>query len=209
MSTPLGLAPAGQRGPSDHAARDQIVSAAAEHFRHYGYAKTSVSDVARTAGFSKANIYRFFDSKRAIGEAICAEMLKSMFNAVEGAVEKADSANERIVLLFQVLATHGSQHYRNEAKLFEIAAHSADEGWQSYVDYEQKLVLLVTRIVEQGRKSGEFECETPLRDSSEAVFIALRPFANPLMLPHSVDRLATAPKTVSHLVIRALVANCD
>ena len=58
------------RGPADHAVRDQIVDAAGEHFSRYGYAKTTVSDLAKSIGFSKAYIYKFFDSKQAIGEAI-------------------------------------------------------------------------------------------------------------------------------------------
>ena len=209
MNTSIGLASAGQRGPADHIAREQIVSAATEHFRHFGYAKTSVSDVARSAGFSKANIYRFFDSKRAIGEAICAEMLRRILVAVEGAVDGTESAHERIVLLFQVLATRGSQQYRDEHRLYEITAHSAGESWKSYVDYERQLVLLITRIVEEGRQTGEFEHHTSLQDSSEAVFVALRPFANPLMLPHCLHQLPTAPHSVSHLVIRALIAESD
>ena len=61
------------RGPAEHAVRDQIVKAAHEYFAHYGYAKTTVSDLARAVGFSKAYIYRFFESKQAIGEAIVGE----------------------------------------------------------------------------------------------------------------------------------------
>ena len=203
----MGFAPAGQRGPADHVARDQIVSAAVEHFRHFGYAKTSVSDVARSAGFSKANVYRFFDSKRAIGEAICAEALRRVLAAVEGAVADASTAHDRITVLFQVLATRGSQQFFDDYKLYEITAHSADEGWKSYVDYEQQLVVLITRIVDEGRRSGEFERRSSLHASSEAVFIALRPFANPLMLRHCVHQLPTASQSVSYLVIRALGAD--
>src|SRR3990170_8573808 len=66
------------RGPADHTVRDQIVEAAGEHFRHYGYEKTTVSDLAQAIGFSKAYIYKFFDSKREIGEAICANTLSGI-----------------------------------------------------------------------------------------------------------------------------------
>ena len=65
------LSSSGPRGPVDHEIRDQIVAAANEHFSQNGYGKTTVSDLARAIGFSKAYIYKFFDSKQAIGEAIC------------------------------------------------------------------------------------------------------------------------------------------
>ena len=47
--------------------------AANEHFSRYGYEKTTVSDLAKAIGFSKAYIYKFFESKQAIGEMICRE----------------------------------------------------------------------------------------------------------------------------------------
>ena len=40
------------RGPADHSVRDQIVAAAEEHFSHYGFEKTTVSDLAKAIGFS-------------------------------------------------------------------------------------------------------------------------------------------------------------
>ena len=52
--------PSVSRGPADHDVRDQIVAAATEHFSRYGYEKTTVSDLAKTIGFSKAYIYKFF-----------------------------------------------------------------------------------------------------------------------------------------------------
>src|SRR5204862_385421 len=61
------------RGPTDHNVREQILEAAEEHFSRYGYEKTTVSDLAKAIGFSKAYIYKFFDSKQAIGEAICSK----------------------------------------------------------------------------------------------------------------------------------------
>ncbi len=80
------------RGPIDHAVREQIVEAAREHFSHYGYEKTTVSDLAKSIGFSKAYIYKFFDSKQAIGEAICSKTLAGTVAKVEAAVAGATSA---------------------------------------------------------------------------------------------------------------------
>ena len=48
----------GRRGPAEHSIREQIVDAANEHFKHYGYHKTTVADLAKAIGFSKAYIIR-------------------------------------------------------------------------------------------------------------------------------------------------------
>lgn len=56
---------------SENSAREErILNAAAELFVHYGYDKTTVSDIARAAGISKGAIYLHYASKDALFEAL-------------------------------------------------------------------------------------------------------------------------------------------
>src|SRR5437762_10430121 len=91
------------RGPAEHIVRDQIVEAAEKHFSRYGYEKTTVSDLAKAIGFSKAYIYKFFDSKQAIGEAICSRTLNQIIVAVEQAVAEAAAPTEKFRRMFNSL----------------------------------------------------------------------------------------------------------
>ncbi|MBR7551869.1 helix-turn-helix transcriptional regulator, partial [Mycobacterium tuberculosis] len=50
--------------------RSRIMIEAERLFRHFGYNKTTVADIAREMGMSPANIYRFFASKAALMEAM-------------------------------------------------------------------------------------------------------------------------------------------
>lgn len=50
--------------------RERILDAAESLITHYGYDKTTVSDIAREAGVSKGAIYLHFDSKDALFEAL-------------------------------------------------------------------------------------------------------------------------------------------
>lgn len=70
------------------------------HFSRYGYEKTTVTDPP-AIGFSKAYIYKFFDSKQAIGEAICASRLEKIMVAVSEAIADAPSASEKLRRLFR------------------------------------------------------------------------------------------------------------
>src|SRR5205085_12191255 len=117
------------RGPADHNVRDQILAAAADHFSRYGYDKTTVSDLAKAIGFSKAYIYKFFDSKQAIGEAICAKTLTAMVAAVEQAVAAATTPTEKFRRMFKTLTATGANLFFHDRKLHDIAAHAAGEGW--------------------------------------------------------------------------------
>ncbi|KPB20514.1 TetR/AcrR family transcriptional regulator [Pseudomonas amygdali] len=205
MNQPFIFSP-GTRGPADHEIRDQIVAAANEHFSQYGYSKTTVSDLAKAIGFSKAYIYKFFDSKQAIGEAICANCLAEILAAVEKAIHVENiSSTERFRRLVKTLISTGVNLFFNDRKLYDIAAFSASEGWPSSQDYDTRIKCFVLQIVRDGRESGEFERKTPLDETVDSIHFALRPFVNPLLLQYNLDFVETAPTLTSNLILRSLM----
>jgi len=194
------------RGPADHDIRDQIVAAANEHFSQYGYGKTTVSDLAKAIGFSKAYIYKFFDSKQAIGEAICTNCLTEIVTAVEQAINvDGISPTERFRRLVKTLIATGVSLFFNDRKLYDIAAFSASERWPSSQVYDARIKSFVLQIVREGRELGEFERKTPLDETVEAIHLALRPFINPLLLQYNLDFVEEAPSLISNLVLRSLM----
>ncbi len=192
------------RGPSDHDVRDQIVEAATEYFGLYGYGKTTVSDLAKAIGFSKAYIYKFFDSKQAIGEVICSNRLSTIMATVDEAVAGVPAAPERLRRMFRSLVEASSDLFFNERKLYDIAATSASESWPSVGAYEDHLKALVLQIVRDGRESGEFERKTPLDETVNAIYLVMRPYINPLLLQHNLDNAAEATTQLSNLILRSL-----
>lgn len=192
------------RGPSDHDVRDQIIEAATEYFGLYGYGKTTVSDLAKAIGFSKAYIYKFFDSKQAIGEVICSNRLSMIMAAVDEAVAGIPAASERFRRMFKALVEAGSHLFFNERKLYDIAETSASESWPSVGGYEDHLKAMVLQIVRDGRDSGEFERKTPLDETVSAIYLVMRPYINPLLLQHNLDNAAEATSRLSSLILRSL-----
>ncbi|ALM53036.1 TetR/AcrR family transcriptional regulator [Halomonas huangheensis] len=192
------------RGPADHSVREQIVEAAEEHFRHYGYGKTTVSDLARAIGFSKAYIYKFFDSKQAIGEAICSRTLNTIIVLVEEAVADAPTPTKKIRSMFNSQVATATSLFFNDRKLYDIAAHSAGEGWPSARAYAHRIEQILMEIVREGRESGEFERKTPLDETVHSIFLVMLPYVNPLLLQHNLDLIEEAPVQLSNLVLRSL-----
>jgi len=192
------------RGPADHAVRDQIVEAANEHFGHYGYEKTTVSDLAKAIGFSKAYIYKFFDSKQAIGEAICAKTLSALLASVDEAVAGASTPTDKIRRMFNTLTATAVTLFFSDRKLYDIAAAAAGEGWPPARSYAQRLRQILTEIIQEGRETGEFERKTPLDETARAIYLVLQPYANPLLLQHNLDFADEAPVQLSNLVLRSL-----
>lgn len=196
--------PTAERGPEEHEIRSQIVAAATEHFSHYGYAKTTVSDLARTIGFSKAYIYKFFASKQAIGEAICANCLHGIEQQVAAVVEATDSPPEQLRRMFRTAVEASLELFNQDRRLYEIAAAAATERWPAALTYESRIHAMLQGILERGRASGDFERRTPLDEASKAVHLIMRPYLDPLLLQHSLDHSDEGPALLSGLILRSL-----
>jgi AcrR family transcriptional regulator len=196
--------PVSARGPADHEVRDQIVTAATEHFSHYGYEKTTVSDLAKAIGFSKAYIYKFFESKQAIGEMICANCLRQIETEVREAVAETDVPPEKLRRMFKTATEATLKLAFQDRKLYEISASAVAENWQAVIAYEERTQKLLQDILQEGRQTGDFERKTPLDETAKAIYLVMRPYLNPLLLQHSLDYAEEAPMHLSNLVLRSL-----
>ncbi|MBD8472872.1 TetR/AcrR family transcriptional regulator [Pseudomonas sp. CFBP 8770] len=192
------------RGPSDHSVRDQIVEAAMAHFGHYGYEKTTVSDLAKAIGFSKAYIYKFFESKQAIGEMICASRLAMIMTVVDQAMDQASSPSDKLTRLFKALVEAGSELFFHDRKLYDIAAVAARDNWPSAAAHGQRLHALIEQILREGRETGEFEHQTPLDESSHGIFLVMRPYISPVQLQYNLESATLAAVQLPALILRSL-----
>ncbi len=196
--------PGPARGPVDHEVRDQIVAAATEHFRLYGYQKTTVSDLAKAIGFSKAYIYKFFESKQAIGELICANCLHEIETDVIAAVDGGNRPPEKLRRMFKVAVESSLRLFFEDRKLYDIAASAATEGWEAVRAYEEHIQAMLQDVLRQGRETEEFERKTPLDETATAIYLVMRPYLNPLLLQYNLDYTDDAPAQLSSLVLRSL-----
>lgn len=195
---------ASERGPLDHDVRTQIIVAAREHFSQFGYEKTTVSDLARAIGFSKAYVYKFFESKQAIGEQICASCLAGIEREVRAAVAGVDTPPDRLRQMFSALVAASVQLFLDDKRLYEIAASAASERWQSTIDYEARIRGMLEDILIEGRQRGDFERKTPLDETVHAIHLVMRPYFNPLLLSHSIIHSSDAPSRLTSLILRSL-----
>jgi AcrR family transcriptional regulator len=194
----------GQRGPAEHERREQIIAAASEHFRHYGYTKTTVADLAKAIGLSTAYIYKFFDSKRAIGEAVCAICLGEIADAARTIAEEKKPASDRLRRVFLELTRRGAQLFFNDRRMHDIVAAALMEKWSSCMNHDSALLVIVRQLLQDGRDSGEFERKTPMEETCRAIMLAMEPVRNPILLGERFDTLEQDASLLAGLVLRSL-----
>src|ERR1700749_2478551 len=128
-SANLDSAAYGQRGPAEHERRGQILDAANVHFRTYGYGKTTVADLAKAIGLSTAYIYKFFESKQAIGEAVCRQALGQIAAELREIASSSKPAATRLRAVYQTVARRGAELCFNDRKLHDLAVTACAEKW--------------------------------------------------------------------------------
>jgi AcrR family transcriptional regulator len=196
--------PAATEPSATPSVRDQIIEAADDYFSRFGYAKTTVSDLARAIGFSKAYIYKFFDSKQAIGEAICARCLAGHLAAVTAAVEAAKGPNERIRAIFRTMVEQSTEQLFSDRQLYDIVAHSCAERWESSEAYVEKLLEMLRHLIQEGRDAGAFERKTPIDEVVRGIWLAASPFTHPVMLQYNLDAPQEGLSDILGVVLRSL-----
>lgn len=135
---------------------ERILEAAERLFRHYGYGKTTVADIARDLGMSPANVYRFFASKEQIHQAIAGRMLAAAISLHRAIAALPLPAAERLrrCILEQHKVT--VETMLDQQKVHEMVIIAIERDWHVIDKYIDELNLIHADIIEDGIKAGEF-----------------------------------------------------
>jgi AcrR family transcriptional regulator len=82
--------------PKQKAVRDQIVRTAADLFRERGFPATTLDDIARPLGMSKASLYTYFRAKEEILAAISQETIESFTRELSLVLASALSPEDKL-----------------------------------------------------------------------------------------------------------------
>lgn len=139
----------------------RILDAAERLFRHYGYAKTNVADIARDLGMSPANIYRFFASKTEIHQAICGRMLAGSYQQASDIsrlpISAADRLRRYLHAEHQLIVTAMLDH----EKVHEMVIVAIERDWHVIEKHIDRMHELLEEIIRQGIAAGEFAEQDP------------------------------------------------
>lgn len=151
------------------ALKKRIIEGAEGLFGRYGYAKTTVDEIARAAGMSKATLYKVIRRKEdALTLVIRAEANK-MFGRIRSATDTGTPA-EKLRALAIALAEDVQQMFVlrdvNQQAFDELEPHMQKEiRWLA-----DEMARMVAQILEEGVACGEFR---PLDPQTMGMAIAL------------------------------------
>jgi AcrR family transcriptional regulator len=167
--------------------RERILVVAERLFREIGYQKTTVADIAKALRMSPANVYRFFDSKKAIHEGVARGLMGGVEDAADAIAARPGSAASRLRELMTTIHRMNSERYVGDSKLHEMVACAMEESWEVCVAHMERITQAIGAVIAQGIASGEFEApDVPL--AAMCACTAMMRFFHPQMIAQCANK---------------------
>jgi AcrR family transcriptional regulator len=182
--------------------RTRIAETAERLFRQLGYQKTTVADIAKELRMSPANVYRFFDSKKAINEAVAERCMRDVERAIEAIAERDAPASVRLREMAHTMAAMNAALYTDEQRMHEMVEVAIAESWHVVKGHIERKGAAFERVMADGIASGEFRVGDA-RLAARCVQMALMRFFHPRLI---VECAAEVQPTLEQLIDFALAA---
>ncbi|MDO9062120.1 MAG: TetR/AcrR family transcriptional regulator [Bradyrhizobium sp.] len=161
--------------------RERILVVAERLFREIGYQKTTVADIAKALRMSPANVYRFFDSKKAIHEGVARALMCEVEVEAQRIAESPGPAAPRLRELMKTVHRMNSERYVGDSKLHEMVAIAMEEDWEVCNAHIMLITQTMGGVIAQGVASGEFEV-TNLEQAALCCCTGMIRFFHPQMI---------------------------
>ena len=160
----------------------QILAAATERFRHYGYRKTTMAEVAGDCGMSAGNLYRYFESKSDIGAAVSVVWFAALHQAARAAIAQPGfSPRQKLEAYVLAVNRFTVESLRNTPHIQEMVDFLCAERRDLVEKHLDTCHEIVAGILDEGVKRGAFEI-ADIATSARAVLNAIVRFEYPPLL---------------------------
>jgi AcrR family transcriptional regulator len=191
---------------SDHIepdTRERILVVAERLFREIGYQKTTVADIAKVLRMSPANVYRFFDSKKAIHEGVARSLMGEVEDAAQAIATRSGPTAGRLRELMTLIHRMNSERYVGDSKLHEMVEIAMEESWEVCVAHMERITQTIGAVIAEGAASGEFEApDLPL--AAMCACTAMMRFFHPQMIAQCANKPGPSLDQMIDFVIAGL-----
>jgi AcrR family transcriptional regulator len=162
----------------DYQTRCRIVETAELLFKQIGFQKTTVADIAKKLGMSSANVYRFFESKKAINESVALRLTSEMEDACRKIAAENTKPSERLKKILQTIHTMNKERYVQDVRMHEMVTAAMRESWHVVGQHIANIDHIVADVLGQGIASGEFApCDVEI--TARCICTSMMRFSHP------------------------------
>ena len=189
------------------ATRDRILAAAMARIKHYGYGKTTMAEIAADCAMSPGNIYRFFEAKIDIAEAMARKHYTELHGAVAAIARRKDwPADKRLREMLLKRMRDNYQMFEENAKILEVAEVLANERPLFMNEMMALERVSMAALIEEGVQANLFDpCDGEF--TAEMIQSATMKFGLPQLNSHlTLQKLEREFNGVMDLLLKGLYA---
>ncbi|KMO37204.1 TetR family transcriptional regulator [Methylobacterium variabile] len=186
--------------------RCRILATAERFFREIGYQKTTVADIAKSLRMSPANVYRFFESKKAINEAVVARLIGDVEAKIAAVADRPGVAAEARLREIIVFLHHDAVgRFTGHPRMHEMVEAAMSESWNVCRHHVDRITAVLERVIADGVARGEFAVEEPAV-AARCVHTAIVRFCHPVLVVQCPEDFVPALDAMIAFLIGALRA---
>ena len=139
-----------------------ILDAASRRFLHYGYGKTTMSEIAQDGNMSTGNLYRYFPSKLDIAEMFVRVLRREQVARLRAVADDPDKTPaEKLRAFFLRKFKLAYERFHDKPKAYELSTELLAARPKVGIEWENAEGRVLADILIQGDQEGAFAAETP------------------------------------------------
>ena len=185
--------------------RERLLDAAEECFLSYGVVETTIDDLVRRTGISRATLYRHVGNKEEVIAAVAARHLNRVLADVLGFLDDRPSLGDALVETILYLVDYAQEHELIAALLSPPTASSrlVDLTQETRDSIQQQLIHFVEMLLSGYASTGQVRAD--LDPEQAARWLALVTSAL-VLLPDAAPTRAEREAVLRHMLVPAFLA---
>lgn len=181
--------------------KEIILNATKEVIRRFGPDKANITDVAKSLKVSHAAIYRYYNGKAALWNAVTERWLTNLHAPSKDILKEDSPADFKLIHILEEFAEAKRRSAINDPEMFANYIKLAQSSMEVIEKSIEDGINCIKEIIVQGITEGIFFTESPHK-AARAVYFATSVFIHPNSL-EDPDRKQNLESVVS-LLIRGL-----
>jgi len=183
------------------AGREKLIATAEVIIRERGAINFTITDLAAEAGMSQSNVYRFFENKDALAEAMAGRWFAELITIIEDLVEANVPVEQKLYEFFARRLAIKRARFDEDPDLFRSYMELGNEHFEvirGYVDLtDHYMAIILAEAMEEGYFEG-----LELDQIVSLVNTMVQPFCNPNLM---MDMMHLADEERLHQVIHTIL----
>ncbi len=183
------------------AGREKLIATAEVIIRERGAINFTITDLAAEAGMSQSNVYRFFENKDALAEAMAGRWFAELITIIEDLVEANIPVEQKLYEFFARRLAIKRTRFEEDPDLFRSYMELGNEHFdviRGYVDLtDHYMAIILAEAMEEGYFKG-----MELDQIVSLVNTMVQPFCNPNLM---MDMMHLADEERLHQVIQTIL----